>query len=146
LFGAEVLDEDLAQVAPRLAAAQAAFLGEVYGLRLSDEGRVQAIVRRGGQYRWVEAEGPSVAAVRKDSNRPRYAPAPRLITVYSSPGEVEIVTLETLEITEDDLRPRVERRGEAFPPEREMGVVAEGTVEKTAARVASELRRLSHGS
>lgn len=145
LFGSEVLDEDLAQVAPRLAAAQeAAYLGAVYELRISAEGRVQTIVRRGGEYRWVEAEGPAVAAVALDSNRPRYAPAARLISVYSSPEAVEVVTPEALGLTEDELRPRVERKGEVFPPEREMGTVLEGTPEATAARVAVELRRYSH--
>ncbi len=140
VFGADVLDADLAQVAPRLAAAlEGAFVGPVHQLEIGAD-TVQAIVASGDGYRRAEAPWPVVVAVARDSNRPRYAPADRIITAHSTPEAVEVVTLADLGAGE--LTPLTEGRGETFPPEREMGVVMEGTEAETAARVAEALRGL----
>jgi electron transfer flavoprotein beta subunit len=140
VFGADVLDADLAQVAPRLAAAlEGAFIEPVHQIKIGT-GTVQAIVAGGEGYRRVEAQRPVIAAVARDSNRPRYAPAGRIITAHSTPDALEVVTLADLGVSE--LTPLTEVRGETFPPEREMGVVMEGTEAETAARVAEALRGL----
>jgi electron transfer flavoprotein alpha/beta subunit len=103
------------------------------------EDGVHAVVGGPEGYRWVEANGPVVATVARDSNRPRFAPAARIITVYSTPDAVETVTLEALGLSEAALKPLTERRGESFPPERELGAILQGTEAETAQRVAGEL-------
>jgi electron transfer flavoprotein beta subunit len=141
LFGAEVVDADLAQVAPRLATAlDAAFVGPIHDLRLGEAGEVQMVVRGPDGYRWIEADAPVVAAVARDSNQPRFAPAARIITVYSTPEAVEMVALDELGLSEAELAPLTERRGESFPPERELGTVLEGGGAETAKRIADELK------
>jgi electron transfer flavoprotein beta subunit len=146
VLGAEVLDADLAQVGARLAVAlEAAFVGQVFDLRPGDDGAVQAVVRGLEGYRWLEADAPVVATVARDSNQPRFAPAARIITVYSLPEALETVTLEELGLGEADLTPLAERRGESFPPERELGTVLEGSAAETAMRVADELKVAAHG-
>ena len=146
LFGADVLDADLAQAAPRLAAALGAAYAEgAHGLRAGAGSAVQAIVWRDGAYRWIETEPPAVISIARDSNQPRYAPAPRLISVYSTPDAIEVVGPSDLGLGEADLTPLTERRGEAFPPERDLGAVLAGTASETARQVADELRRLHDG-
>jgi electron transfer flavoprotein beta subunit len=138
--GADVLDADLAQLAPRLAAALgSAFIGNAHQLQLGDDSLRAVVAGRGG-YRLVEADTPAVIAVARDSNRPRFAPAARIITVYSTPDAVEVVTPEALGAS--TLTPLTETRGEVFPPERELGVVREGTESETATLVAEELMAL----
>lgn len=138
VLGAEVLDADLAQVAPRLAVAlEGIFVGGVRRLEL-DQSVVRAVVLGSEGYRRVEADTPAVAAVARDSNRPRFAPAAKIITVYSSPEAVEVVTPGAIGVGE--LTPLTESRGESFPPERERGVVMEGSEDETARRVAEMLR------
>jgi electron transfer flavoprotein beta subunit len=142
VLGADVLDADLAQLGPRLAAAlDGAFVGEVCALQPMAAGTVEAVVQAEGGYRRVEAEAPVVAAVTRDSNRPRFAPAARIITVYTSVDMVERVTPAELGLGETELTPLTERRGESFPPERELGAVLEGTEAETARRVAEVLRQ-----
>ena len=137
-LGAEVVDADLAQVAPRLAVALGGtFVGDALHIELVERA-VRVVVANGGGYRRLEAEAPAVVAVARDSNEPRYAPAPRIITVYSTPEAVEVVTLE--EIGVGELMPLTEARGESFPPERERGGVMEGTEDETAARVGEMVR------
>ncbi len=144
VLGAEVLDADLAQVAPRLAAAlDGTFVDNVQQLIAAEAGTVRAVVPADGAngYRLVEADQPVVAAVARDSNQPRFAPAPRIITVYSTPDAVETVTLAELGVSEAELTPLTEARGESFPPERELGMVMEGTEAETVRRVAEMLGR-----
>jgi electron transfer flavoprotein beta subunit len=140
LLGADVLDADLAQLGPRLAqASEAAFAGDVYAVRVAAGDSVQAVVRGPDGYRWVAAEGPVVATVVRDCNQPRFAPAARIITIYSTPDAVEALTLEALGLSKAALKPLTERRGESFPPERELGGLADGSEAETARRVAAEL-------
>ena len=142
VLGAEVLDADLAQAGPRLAAAlDAAYVGDVFDLRLED-GAVRAVIGGRAGYRQVEAETPVVAAVARNSNRPRFAPAARIIAIYSAPEALEVVTLEALGLSETMLQPQTERRGESFPAERELGAVLEGTEAETARRVVDDLRQM----
>jgi electron transfer flavoprotein alpha/beta subunit len=79
--------------------------------------------------------------VARDSNKPRYAPGARLVNVYQANDVVEILTAADLGLSEADLAPLTERRGESFPPEREFGKVAEGSLDEIAGRVMDVLRK-----
>ena len=138
-LGAEVIDADLAQIGPRLAAALAGtYVGNVHRFAPGQGGMVRAVVpaEAAGGYRLIEADQPIIAAVMRDCNQPRFAPAARIITIYSTPDAVEVVTLAELGLGEAELAPLTEARGESFPPERELGARLEGTDEETARRVA----------
>lgn len=123
LLGAEVLDNDTAQVAPRLAAAlDWPFVDHTYAARALPEGGLELVaLARGGTYRRLGLDAPAVAAVARDSNQPRFAPAAQIITIYQSPESVERVTLADLGLDPAELAPVTTVRGESFPPERTLG-------------------------
>jgi|SRR5579859_155361 len=128
LLGAEVLDTDLAQVGPRLAAAlDWPFMEEVYQARALPEGGLGLVVRAAtGEYRLAGAGGPAVAGVARDCNKPRFAPAARIITLYQDPHAVEQLSLAELGLDEAQLSPATNVRGESFPPERTLGQMLAG--------------------
>lgn len=139
LLGAEVLDSDGAQIGPRLAEAlDWTFVGNAHELKIGHNA-LTAIVARGRAFARVEADLPAVAAVAPDSNKPRYAHAGRLISVFSDAEAVEVWSLADLDLSESELQPVTELRGESFPPERELGKRLEGEV---AAQLAETLRRV----
>jgi electron transfer flavoprotein beta subunit len=141
LLGDEVLDADLAQVGPRLAAAlDRPFVEAALGLTLTSTS-VRAILRRPDGYHQYEAELPAVVSVARNSNKPRYAHGASLLNVYRARDTVETLTLAELQLTEADLTPLTELRGESFPPERESGKRLEGTPEEMAAQLADALRK-----
>ena len=124
LLGAEVLDADLAQVAARLAAAlDWPFVEAAYQVTARPEGGLALVVAAGrpGQYRWVGVDSPAVASVARDSNKPRFATASQIITIYTTPGSVETVTFADLGLDPAELAPATRLRGESFPPERTLG-------------------------
>lgn len=128
LAGAECLDADLAQVAPRLAQAlQRPFIGQAHQLSVSGA-TLTAVAAHGRGFRRLEADLPAVVAVAVDSNKPRYAPGQNLINIFTDPAAVETLTAADLELGEAELTPVVELRGEAFPPEREPGKRLDGDV------------------
>jgi electron transfer flavoprotein beta subunit len=138
-LGAEVLDADLGQVGARLAKALGwAFLPEAWTLE-GGNGTVRAVRRGLGGFRRFEAEGPVVATVTLDSNRPRLAPAARIIGVYAEAQAIEAVEPKELGLDEADLTPSTQVRGEAFPPERTWGQRVEGSVEAAAREMAAAL-------
>jgi|SRR5579859_1578529 len=128
LLGAEVLDADLAQVGPRLAAAlDWPFMEEVYQTRALPEAGLGLVVRAAaGEYRLASAGGPAVAGVVRDCNKPRFAPAARIITLYQDPRAVEQLSLAELGLDEPQLSPATTIRGESFPPERTLGQMLAG--------------------
>ncbi len=136
LFGAEVLDADLGQVAARLAAAlDWPFVENACAARALPEGGLALVVpARDGQYRSLGVDTPAVATVARDSNKPRFAAAPQIISVYQDPSAVEHVTLADLGLSLADLAPVTTVRGESFPPERTLGqmVAGEGAVRQLA--------------
>lgn len=141
LLGADVLDADTAQVGPRLAAAlDWPFIANAHRLEMNGaELTAVAAVQRG--FRKFRAPTPAVVAVARDSNKPRYAPGARLITAYQSQDAVETFPITDLGLAESDLAPVTERRGESFPPERELGNHSEGGLPDVARQVAAEIRR-----
>jgi electron transfer flavoprotein beta subunit len=139
VLGAEVLDSDGAQIGPRLAEAlDWAFIGNAHELK-AGANTLTAIVARGRAFARVEADLPAVVAVAPDSNKPRYAHAGRLISVFSDAKAVEVWRLADLGLSESELQPVTERRGESFPPERELGKRLEGDV---VAQLAETLRKI----
>jgi electron transfer flavoprotein beta subunit len=128
LLGAEALDRDLGQVAPRLAAAlDCPFVANVCAARALPDGGLGLIVSgSGGEYRLLGIDLPAVAAVARDSNKPRLAPAARIITIYQDPQAVEQFTLADLDLDPAGLAPVTTLRGESFPPERTLGQMLSG--------------------
>ncbi len=141
LLGAEVLDADLAQVGPRLAAAldwpfiEGAHQLEVHG------STVTAIAPQSDGFHRLEADLPAVVSVAPDSNQPRYAPGAKIINVFKDKHAVETHTAAELPLGASDLTALTERRGESFPPERELGKRPEGSPDELARLVAEAIRK-----
>ena len=126
LFGAEVLDSDMAQVAPRLAAAlDCPFADGAWQVSARPDGLGLVMAQAGG-YRWLGADLPAVATVTGDCNQPRFAPAIAIMQVFTDPNAVETLTIADLELDPASLLPMTVQRGESFPPERTLGRLAEG--------------------
>jgi len=154
LTGATTWDTGQAQLGPRLAEA----LGwpqilDAWAVEAGD-GRVQAVVQAsGGQEETrffgknlvsVEADLPAVVTVVPGALKPRYPDGVRLINVYQGVGPVA----EALErwdavdlVAGDALRPLLERRGRDFPPQRERGARAGGTLDERVQAAADALRQ-----
>ena len=142
LLGAEVLDADLAQVGPRLAAAlEWPFIESAHQLSLGDPTTVTAIAPQPDGFHKLEAPLPAVVSIAPHSNKPRYAPGANIINVYTAKDAVETLTAADLHMTEADLTPLTEYRGESFPPERELGKRLEGSLDEMARQVAEVIRR-----
>jgi electron transfer flavoprotein beta subunit len=139
LLGAEVLDSDGAQIGPRLAEAlDWPFVGNVHNLKAPGD-CLTAIIARGRAFARVEADLPAVAALAPDSNKPRYGHAGRVISIFTDAKAVEVWSLADLDLSESELQPVTELRGESFPPERELGKRLEGDV---AAQLMETLRKV----
>lgn len=130
LVGADVLDSDAAQVGPRLAVALGwPLLPELHQVE-AGEGVVRggAVHPRDRAFHRVEVDLPAVALIARDSNRPRYPNAAHVVTAFSAPDAVEVWSAADLGLSEADLTPVAELRGDSFPPERELGRRLEGDV------------------
>lgn len=128
LLGSEVLDADLAQVGPRLAAAlDLPFVEAAWQVAL-DGRAITAVVKTAQGYRRYGADLPAVVSLAAGSNRPRYAPAAAIIRVYAEIDGVTAVTPADLDLDDAALEPLVVRRGESFPPERTPGRRLEGDI------------------
>lgn len=141
LLGADVLDADLAQVGPRLAAAlDWPFVEAAVAVDAQVPNTVQVIVPGRAGYRRLEADLPAVVSVARDANQPRFPTAARLITVYSSEAGVEAVTPDDLGLSESEPAVLTEVTGQSFPPEREVGVRLEGEPDEAARQLVERLR------
>jgi electron transfer flavoprotein beta subunit len=139
LLGGEVLDADLAQIGPRLAQAlDWPLILDAHRVEARD-GVVRAIAPRGAVFHHAEADLPAVITIARDSNKPRYANAGEVITVYTRPDAVQVWNAADLGLSESELAPVTEVRGESFPPEREFGKKLEGDA---AGQLAEILRRI----
>jgi len=127
LLGAEVLDADTAQTGARLAVElDLPLLEDVYAAQALSDGGFALAVSTADGFHWLSAGGPAVATVVRDCNRPRYAPAASIITVYSNPEPGETIELTDLGLDAAELAPLTQVRGESFPPERQMGRLLDG--------------------
>lgn len=142
LLGSEVLDADLAQVGPRLAAAlDWPFIAGAHHLELHGS-TATAVVPQPDGFHKFEADLPTVITIARDSNQPRYAPGAKIINVYKDKQAVETHTVADLGLTETDLAPLTALRGESFPPERELGKRLEGSPDDLAQQVAEVIRKV----
>ena len=139
LTGATTLDTGQGQLGPRLAEALGwpQIVG-VWQAKVAD-GRVQAVRRDGSEYVAVEADMPAVVTVLPGALKPRYPDGVRLINVYRAEDAVEKWDVADL-VDETALQPLLEKRGQDFPPERELGVRLSGTSEEMAQAMADALR------
>jgi len=123
VLGADVLDADTAQVAPRLAAALARpLISAAHQITLIPT-TVQGIARQADGFHTLEADLPAVVTVSRDSNKPRYANAAHIMNMYRAPDAIERLSLADLGLSADDLQPVTDYRGDSFPAEREFGQV-----------------------
>jgi electron transfer flavoprotein beta subunit len=148
LAGATTLDSEQGQLGARLAEA----LGcpqilDAWQVDVAD-GVVQVVKRDGAGYTALEADLPAVVTVAEGALKLRYPDGVRLINIYRNEGEIA----EALEVWEaadlvdaEALRPLIERRGQTFPPERERGVRASGSVEEMAHAAAGALQQRMRG-
>jgi len=127
LLGDDVIDADTAQVAARLAAElDWPMLEEVYAAQALPDGGIGLAVSTPAGFHWFGAAGPAIATVVRDCNQPRYAPAARIISVYSNPEPGETIELADLGLEATELLPLTQQRGESFPPERQLGRLLDG--------------------
>jgi electron transfer flavoprotein beta subunit len=143
LVGAEVLDADLAQVGPRLAAAlDWPFIESVHQVEIVNRSVVRAIAPQSDGFHTLEADLPVVISIAPHSNKPRYAPGAQIINTYTDKHAVETHTPADLQLSEADLTPLAEPRGESFPPERELGKRVEGSPDEVAQQAADAIRKI----
>jgi electron transfer flavoprotein alpha/beta subunit len=166
LLGAEVLDADLAQVGPRLATAlDWPFIADAHAIAPSRAPReryrgkiasgkiaehpnggnhrgpgVAVIVKQPDGFHQLTADLPAVISVAVHSNKPRYPHGRAIVDIYRAPEAVEILAAADLRLTAADLTPLVTRRGESFPPERELGKRLEGGLDEVANQLANVIR------
>jgi electron transfer flavoprotein beta subunit len=140
LTGATTLDTGQGQLGPRL--AEALDWPQIVGAWTVEtaDGCVQAVRRDGSEYVAVEADLPAVVTVLPGALKPRYPDGVRLINVYRAEDAVERWDVAGL-VDETALQPLLEKRGQDFPPERELGVRLSGTSEEMAQALADALRQ-----
>ena len=141
LLGGEVVDADFAQIGPRLAQALAWPMILDAHLVEAGDGVVRAIAPRGAAFHSAEADLPAVITIARDSNKPRYARGLDVVKAYRAEDAVEVWSAADLGLSEADLGPVTERRGESFPSERELGKRLEGSADETASQLAEVIRK-----
>lgn len=142
MLGADVVDSDLAQIGPRLAQALGwPFIPGAYQTTLAGR-TLNAIVPRDGIFHNTEAGLPAVIIVPRDSNQPRYAHGREVINTFKAKDAVEVLSLADLQLTEAEVAPLVEVRGQSFPPERELGRRLEGAPEDAARQIVNVIRKI----
>ena len=155
ITGATTLDTGQGQLGPRLAEAlgwpQIVGAWQVAIQRFSEsaKGRVEAVLQAspplvggaggGTGYTTVEADLPAVVTMLPGALKPRYPDGVRLINVYRAKDAVERWDVAGL-VDETALQPLLEKRGQDFPPERELGMRLSGTPEEMAQALADALR------
>ncbi len=122
LTGDRALDTGAGEVGPRLAEA----LGWPHMLAAHqvqiNNGVVKVIAADGARFVALEASMPAVIIVAAGANQPRYGNAARVINSYQQ-WNPQVWTAADLGLTEAELQVAVERRGQAFPPERQPGTI-----------------------
>ncbi len=142
LLGATTLDTGQSQLGPRLAEALGwPQITDAWAAKVDGE-RVEVVRSVGGEYLAYEAGLPVLVTVVPGAVKLRYPDGAGLINIYKGVGEI-VERLEQWDVSElvgeEKLKPLLERRGQDFPPQRERGVRASGTVEEMAQAAASAL-------
>jgi electron transfer flavoprotein alpha/beta subunit len=86
------------------------------------DGVVKVVAADGDKFVAWEAQRPVVVVIAAGANRPRYAHAARVVNSYQK-WNPEVWNAADLALTESDLKASVEKRGQAFPPERQPGTL-----------------------
>ena len=144
LSGGEVVDADLAQIGPRLAQAlDWPIILDAHRVQAGDGARraVRAIAPRGAVFHNAEADLPAVITIARDSNKPRYAHAGRVVAAYTASHAVEVWNAADLGLSEAELTPVTKQRDESFPPERELGRRLEGDMDEMAQQLAEVIKQ-----
>ena len=128
LTGDRALDTGAGEVGPRLAEALGwPHILAAHRVEVSD-GVVKAIVAVGKQFFAVEAQRPAVVVIASGANQPRYGNAARVINSYCE-WNPEVWNAADLGLAESDLKVAIEKRGQAFPPERQPGTILDSADE-----------------
>jgi electron transfer flavoprotein alpha/beta subunit len=144
LTGTTTLDTGQSQLGPRLAEALGwSQIVNAWAVRATS-GRVEVVCQDRTGYVIHEVDLPVVVTVMPGSLKPRYPDGVRLVNVYKGVGEIA-AALEQWEVADlvdaESLKPLLEQRGRDFPPMRERGVRASGTVDEMAQAAADALRQ-----
>ena len=148
LLGSTTLDTGQSQLGPRLAE----ILGwpqitDAWQVKVVDT-KAQVVRQKGAGYVTLEVDLPAVVTLVPGALKLRYPDGVRLINIYKEQGEIADA-LEQWELADlvdtESLVPLVERRGRDFPPERELGVRASGTLEEQAQAAAQALQKWAGG-
>ena len=135
LTGDRALDTGAGEVGPRLAEAlRWPHILAAHTVEVTD-GVVKAIAAAGKQFFAVEVQRPAVVVIASGANQPRYGNAARVINSYCE-WNPEVWNAADLGLAESDLKPAIEKRGQAFPPERQPG-----TILGSASELVSLLKR-----
>ncbi len=133
LTGDRALDTGAGEVGPRLAEA----LGWPHILAARtveiNNGSVRVIAGAGSQFFAMEAQRPAVVAA--GANKPRYPHGGRIMSSYRE-WKPEVWSAVDLGLSEADVKTAIEKRGQAFPPERQPG-----TLLSSAEEMVSMLKR-----
>ena len=127
LCGDKALDTG-GEVGPRLAEA----LGWPQVLDALDvtvtDGRARAIKPNGAGFVALEVGLPALVTVAAGANQPRYPHGGRIMQSYRE-YQLEAWTAADLGLSEDELKPLIDNRGQSFPPERQRGTVLDSPEE-----------------
>lgn len=136
-------DTGAGQVGPRLAKVLGyTWVTDVCALAAQD-GALQATRHWGEGFTALEAPLPAVVTVAPEAFPPRYPHGARIMNAYRE-WEVTTWNVADLELSEKDLKPVLNMRGESFPPPVEIGEVFRGDPSTVAgdAVVALRLQKL----
>jgi electron transfer flavoprotein beta subunit len=111
---------------------------EVIDLRL-DGGELEVVRRWNGQSIVARCGLPALAAIAPGARPARRPHGARIMNAYRE-WSVTTWTADDLGLTEDDLAPLVESRGESFPAERERGQILTGSPAEMAGDVVAQWR------
>ncbi|HIQ06442.1 MAG TPA: electron transfer flavoprotein subunit beta/FixA family protein [Anaerolineae bacterium] len=109
-----------------------------FGLQLVED-RLQAYQQLDGQGYLASVSLPAVVSVAPTVERPRYPHGARIMNAYRT-MQVTTWTSQDLGLSAETLAPRTELRELQLPPERELGVIVEGTPEEAARTLVQHLR------
>jgi len=122
LTGDRALDTSAGEVGPRLAEALGwPHILAAHKIEVEDE-MVKVVAADGKKFVALQSQRPAVVIVAAGANSPRYANAARVINSYQQ-WNPEVWNAADLALTESDLKVAVEKRGQAFPPERQPGTL-----------------------
>jgi electron transfer flavoprotein beta subunit len=128
LTGERALDTGAGEVGPRLAEALGwPHILSAHTVEVAD-GIVKAIAAEGKGFFAVEAQRPAVVVVASGANKPRYANAARVINSHRE-WNPEVWNAAHLGLNQAELTAAVEKRGQAFPPERQRGTLLDSPTE-----------------